>query len=102
MINKNLVIAFLILLVIVSLAIMPLRRKEPTIIQDDSILIKAREHFQKKRTKDSLEIVRLKNNKTIIRDSIFIERIKYKIIYEKITHSTSVERNAAFDSLLSN
>ena len=100
MINKNLVIGFLILLVIVSLATMPLRRKEPTIIQDDSILIKAREQFQEKRTKDSLEIVRLKNDKTIIHDSIFIERIKYKVIYEKITHSTSVERDSAFDSLL--
>ena len=101
MINKNLVIAFLILLVIVSLT-MPLRRKEPTIIQDDSILIKAREQFQEKRTKDSLEIVRLKNDKTIIHDSIFIERIKFKVIYEKITHSTSVERDYAFDTLLTN
>lgn len=81
---------------------MPLRRKESTIIQDDSILIKAREQFQENRTKDSLEIVRLKNSKTIIRDSIFIERIKYKIIYEKITHSTSFERDYAFDTLLTN
>lgn len=79
---------------------MPLRRKESTIIQDDSILIKARKQFQEKRTKDSLEIIRLKNDKTIIRDSIFIERIKYKVIYEKINHSTSLQRDSAFDSLL--
>lgn len=79
---------------------MPLRRKEPTIIQDDSILNKAREQFQEKRTKDSLEIIRLKNAKTIIHDSIFIERIKFKIIYEKINHSTSLQRDSAFDSLL--
>lgn len=100
MINKNLVIGFLVLLVIVSLATMPLRRKEATIIQDDSILIKTREQFQEKRTKDSLEIIRLKNAKTIIHDSIFIERIKFKIIYEKINHSTSFQRDSAFDSLL--
>lgn len=58
--------------------------------------------IENKKLKDSIDRMKINDRSEKIYDSIFVDRVIYKTIYEKIPFSSSSDRDSAFDTLLSN
>lgn len=98
MVNKFVVIGFLIGLGFGIISMVLLRKSEPE--PETKVYDVSTKRLKERIKNDSILIVKLKNEKDTIIKEIYRDRTFYKTIYEKIPYSNSVDRINAFDTLL--
>lgn len=100
MVNKFVVIGFLIGLGFGIISMVIWHKSEPK--PETKVYEYEMTRIENKKLKDSIDRMKINDRSEKIYDSIFVDRVIYKTIYEKIPFSSSSDRDSAFDTLLSN
>jgi uncharacterized membrane-anchored protein YhcB (DUF1043 family) len=100
MVNRLVVIGFLIGLVFGIISMVLFRKSEPDQKPETKVYDVANNRLKERIKNDSVLILKLRTEKDTIIKEIYRDRTFYKTIYEKIPFSNSVDRINAFDTLL--